>query len=45
MRERRDSIEALQAEDVASALVHAFAQPANVNLQEMLIMPTRQTYP
>ncbi|HKJ10680.1 MAG TPA: SDR family NAD(P)-dependent oxidoreductase [Gammaproteobacteria bacterium] len=45
MRERRDSVEALHAEDVATALVHAFVQPANVNLQEMLIMPTRQTYP
>ena len=45
MRERRDKLEALQAADIANALVFAFAQPGNVNCQEMLIMPTRQTYP
>jgi len=45
MRERRDKLEALHAADIANALVFAFAQPANVNCQEMLIMPTRQTYP
>lgn len=45
MRERRDSLEALQGQDIANALVFAFAQPANVNCQEMLIQPTRQTYP
>ena len=45
MRERRDGLEALQAQDIANALVFAFAQPANVNCQEMLIQPTRQTYP
>ena len=37
--------EAAQPEDIANALVYAFAQPANVNPQEILIMPTRQTYP
>jgi len=45
MRERRDQLEALHGEDVAAALVHAFSQPPNVNLQEILIMPTRQTAP
>jgi NADP-dependent 3-hydroxy acid dehydrogenase YdfG len=45
MRERRDKLEALQASDIANALVFAFAQPGNVNCQEMLVMPTRQTYP
>jgi len=45
MRERRDNLEALHAEDIANALVFAFAQPANVNCQEMLIQPTRQSYP
>lgn len=45
MRERRDKLEALHAKDIAHALVFAFAQPANVNCQEMLILPTRQTYP
>lgn len=45
MRERRDKLGALHAEDIAHALVFAFAQPANVNCQELLVMPTRQTYP
>lgn len=45
MRERREKLEALHSEDIANALVFAFAQPANVNCQEMLILPTRQTYP
>lgn len=45
MRERRDSLEALHSGDIANALVFAFAQPGNVNCQEMLIQPTRQTYP
>jgi len=45
MKERRDSIEALTSEDIARALVYAFAQPANMNVQEMLLMPTRQTAP
>lgn len=44
-KERRDSIEALNADDVANALVYAFAQPAHVNVQESLIMPTRQVSP
>ncbi|MGA8141460.1 MAG: SDR family NAD(P)-dependent oxidoreductase, partial [Desulfobaccales bacterium] len=45
MKARRDQLEALKPEDIANALVYAFAQPANVNPQEILIMPTRQTYP
>lgn len=45
MKERRDSLEALEAEDIGRALVYAFAQPRNVNVQEMLVMPTRQTAP
>lgn len=45
MRERRDRLQALRAQDIAAALVYAFAQPPNVNVQEALIMPTRQTYP
>lgn len=45
MKERRDSVEGLRPEDVAKTLVYAFAQPANVNLQEALVMPTRQTSP
>lgn len=45
MHARRESLEALHAEDIAHALVFSFSQPANVNCQEMLILPTRQTYP
>lgn len=45
MQQRRDKLEALQAGDIAHALVYAFAQPANVNIQELLVMPTKQTYP
>jgi NADP-dependent 3-hydroxy acid dehydrogenase YdfG len=45
LKARRDQLEALKPEDIANALVYAFAQPANVNPQEILIMPTRQTYP
>jgi NADP-dependent 3-hydroxy acid dehydrogenase YdfG len=45
MKERRNSIEALTADDIANALVYAFAQPAHVNVQESLIMPTRQVSP
>lgn len=45
MKSRRDEVDALRAEDIAGALVYAFAQPGNVNVQEMLILPTRQTSP
>ncbi len=45
MKERRDGLEALHSEDIARALVYAFAQPANMNVQEMLLMPTKQTTP
>lgn len=45
LRERRDKVNALRSRDIANALLFAFAQPANVNCQEMLIAPTRQTYP
>lgn len=45
MKERRDRLDALRAEDIANSLVYAFAQPAHVNAQEILIMPTRQVSP
>lgn len=45
MRQRRESLDALHAENIANALLYAFAQPNNVNVQELLIMPTKQTYP
>lgn len=45
MKERRDKLDAIQPEAIAQALLYAFAMPANVNVQEQLIMPVRQTYP
>ena len=45
MKARRDSIQALQAEDIAQALLWAFAQPPHVNAVESLILPTRQVSP
>ncbi|MGC9163810.1 MAG: SDR family oxidoreductase [Thiomonas sp.] len=45
MKARRDAVAALHAEDIAQALVYAFAQPPHVNPQELLIMPTRQVTP
>ena len=45
MHERRSTLDALKSEDIGRALVYAFAQPANVNVQEMLVMPTKQIVP
>ena len=42
---RRDKVDALHADDIANALVYAFAQPGRVNPQELLVMPTRQISP
>ena len=42
---RRTELEALQSEDVAQALVFAFAQPANVLIQEILMRPVKQIAP
>lgn len=45
MQERRDKVNALHAADIARALVFAFHQPANVDVREILVTPTLQTYP
>ncbi|MGI4893911.1 MAG: SDR family oxidoreductase [Janthinobacterium lividum] len=45
IRERRESLDALRAVDVAQALVYAFAQPANVLIQEILMRPVLQVAP
>jgi len=45
MRERRESLEALKPEDVAQALLYAFAQPPNVLIEEILVRPVRQISP
>lgn len=45
MKDRRDKVDALKSEDIANALVYAFAQPGHVNPQELLVMPTKQVSP
>lgn len=45
MRQRRESLNALQAEDIAQALVYAFAQPPRVLVEEILVRPVRQITP
>jgi NADP-dependent 3-hydroxy acid dehydrogenase YdfG len=45
MKERREILDALSAEDVAQALVYAFAQPANVLVEEILLRPVLQVAP
>ena len=42
---RRTELDALMPEDVAQALVYAFAQPANVLVQEILMRPVKQVAP
>ncbi|WP_223799598.1 SDR family oxidoreductase [Sphingomonas nostoxanthinifaciens] len=45
MRKRREEIDALQPEDIAQALVYAFAQPPRVLVEEILIRPVKQVAP
>ncbi|WP_029623734.1 SDR family oxidoreductase [Sphingomonas sp. PAMC 26617] len=45
MRERRESLDALTSDDVAQALVYAFAQPPRVLVEEILLRPVRQVAP
>ena len=45
MRERREKVDALHAEDVAQALVYAFAQPPRVLVEEILVRPVKQVAP
>jgi NADP-dependent 3-hydroxy acid dehydrogenase YdfG len=45
MRERREKVDALHAEDVAHALVYAFAQPPRVLVEEILVRPVKQVAP
>lgn len=42
--ERRKSITPLESEDVAAAIVYAVTQPPRVNVNEILIRPTTQTW-
>ncbi|GAA4668268.1 SDR family oxidoreductase [Frondihabitans cladoniiphilus] len=45
IHQRRIQLDALQSADVAQALVFAFAQPANVLIQEILMRPVKQIVP
>lgn len=45
MRKRREDVDALQPEDIAQALVYAFAQPPRVLVEEILVRPVRQVQP
>jgi len=45
MRERRESVDALTADDVAQALVYSFAQHPRVLVEEILVRPVRQVAP
>ena len=38
------SLEQLQAEDIANAIVYAVTQPERVSVNEILIRPTQQPY-
>jgi NADP-dependent 3-hydroxy acid dehydrogenase YdfG len=45
MEERWAQLDAMTAEDVAQALVYAFAQPARVLVEEILLRPVKQVAP
>lgn len=45
MRERRQTVDALTADDVAQALVYSFAQHPRVLVEEILIRPVKQIAP
>lgn len=45
MRQRRESLDALSADDVAQALVYSFAQHPRVLVEEILIRPVKQVSP
>lgn len=44
-QERWDRLDALSAQDVAQALVYAFAQPPRVLVEEIMIRPVKQVAP
>ncbi|MGI4982652.1 MAG: SDR family oxidoreductase [Janthinobacterium lividum] len=45
LQSRREQLDALTSENVAQALVYAFAQPGNVQIEEILMRPVLQTAP
>lgn len=45
LQQRRSQLDALTSENIAQALVYAFAQPANVLIEEILLRPVLQVAP
>jgi NADP-dependent 3-hydroxy acid dehydrogenase YdfG len=45
LHDRRQSLDALTPDDVAQALVYAFAQPPHVLVQDILVRPVKQIAP
>jgi NADP-dependent 3-hydroxy acid dehydrogenase YdfG len=45
MQKRRETVDALLPEDVATALIYSFAQPDRVLVEEIVIRPVRQLAP
>jgi len=45
MRDRRESVDALTADDVAQALVYSFAQHPRVLVEEIMVRPVKQVAP
>ena len=43
-RSKRAAIVPLQANDIAQAIVYAASQPAHVNVNEVLVLPTEQNF-
>ncbi len=41
--QRKNSVHPLSSEDIANAIYYAISQPAHVNVNELLVMPTQQT--
>jgi NADP-dependent 3-hydroxy acid dehydrogenase YdfG len=45
IKERREQLDALTSENIAQAMIYAFAQPANVQVEEILLRPVLQVAP
>lgn len=45
LNERREQLDALTSENIAQALVYAFAQPGNVLVEEIMVRPVLQVAP
>jgi NADP-dependent 3-hydroxy acid dehydrogenase YdfG len=43
LEKARDSVDPLQSEDLANAIIYLLSQPEHVNLSEIMVVPTKQT--